>query len=197
VNVASISGCGAKLIAAYCAAKHAVVGFTRGGRGGLRLGVTVNAVCPGYVDTPLTDHTLERIGERTKRTRAESLETLLRTPASRLVTADEVATTVLSLCGEAAPPSPDKPSSSMRGVTSRFRGHQPRGVGPPERLESRVVGPDERPGAVRGRPDGADATGASAARPFPEQWDRALARVIAVVHAAGGAPEHVGRLTGA
>jgi NAD(P)-dependent dehydrogenase (short-subunit alcohol dehydrogenase family) len=55
------------------------------------------------VDTPLTDHTLERIGERTKRTRAESLETLLAHAGQpRLVTADEVATTVLSLCGEAA-----------------------------------------------------------------------------------------------
>jgi NAD(P)-dependent dehydrogenase (short-subunit alcohol dehydrogenase family) len=105
VNVASISGlAGAKLIAAYCAAKHAVVGFTRAVAAEVSgSGVTVNAVCPGYVDTPLTDHTLERIGERTKRTRAESLETLLAHAGQpRLVTADEVATTVLSLCGEAA-----------------------------------------------------------------------------------------------
>ena len=41
----------------------------------------------------------------------------------------------------------------------------------------------------------ADASGAVAPAPFPEQWDRALARVIAVVRAAGGAPEDVGRLT--
>ena len=41
----------------------------------------------------------------------------------------------------------------------------------------------------------ADASGAVSPAPFPEQWDRALARVIAVVRAAGGAPEHVGRLT--
>ena len=41
----------------------------------------------------------------------------------------------------------------------------------------------------------ADASGAVPPAPFPEQWDRALARVIAVVRAAGGAPEHVGRIT--
>jgi len=105
VNVASIAGlAGAKLIAAYSAAKHAVVGFTRAVAAEVSgSGVTVNAVCPGYVDTPLTGETLERIAERTKRTRAEALQSLLvHAGQPRLVTADEVAATVLSLCGNAA-----------------------------------------------------------------------------------------------
>jgi len=105
VNLASIAGLtGAKLIAAYCAAKHAVVGFTRAVAAEVSgSGVTVNAVCPGYVDTPLTDESLARISERTKRTRAESLQAVLAHAGQpRLVTADEVAATVLSLCGDAA-----------------------------------------------------------------------------------------------
>jgi len=105
VNVASIAGLtGAKLIAAYSAAKHAVVGFTRAVAVEVSgSGITVNAVCPGYVDSPLTDETLERIAQRTKRTRAESLQTLLAHAGQpRLVTTDEVAATVLSLCGDTA-----------------------------------------------------------------------------------------------
>jgi NAD(P)-dependent dehydrogenase (short-subunit alcohol dehydrogenase family) len=105
VNVASIAGLtGAKLIAAYSAVKHAVVGFTRAVAAEVSgSGVTVNAVCPGYVDTPLTDDTIARIAERTKRTRAEALQTLLvHSGQPRLVTADEVAATVLRLCGDAA-----------------------------------------------------------------------------------------------
>jgi len=105
VNVASIAGLtGAKLIAAYSAAKHAVVGFTRAVAAEVSgSGITVNAVCPGYVDTPLTDDTLAHIAERTKRTRAEALHTLLgHSGQPRLVTADEVAATVLRLCGDAA-----------------------------------------------------------------------------------------------
>ncbi|MGH7614945.1 MAG: SDR family NAD(P)-dependent oxidoreductase [Gemmatimonadales bacterium] len=105
VNVASIAGLtGAKLIAAYSATKHAVVGFTRAVAAEVSgSGVTVNAVCPGYVDTPLTDATLARIAERTKRTRAEALHMLLEHSGQpRLVTSEEVAATVLSLCGDAA-----------------------------------------------------------------------------------------------
>ena len=105
VNVASIAGLtGAKRIAAYTAMKHAVVGFTRAVAAEVSgSGVTVNAVCPGYVDTPLTEESLARISERTKRTRAESLQAVLAHAGQpRLVTADEVAATVVSLCGDAA-----------------------------------------------------------------------------------------------
>ena len=105
VNVASIAGlAGAKYIAAYSAAKHAVIGFTRSVAAELAgTGVTMNAVCPGYVDTPMTDESLARIMERTKQTREAALAAVLAYSGQpRLVTADEVAVTVLALAGDAA-----------------------------------------------------------------------------------------------
>jgi len=105
VNVASIAGLeGAKYISAYCAAKHAVVGFTRA----LAVetagsGVTVNAVCPGYVDTPLTDTTLDNVAQRTRKSREEALQAILtHSGQPRLVTAQEVASTIVALCDAGA-----------------------------------------------------------------------------------------------
>jgi NAD(P)-dependent dehydrogenase (short-subunit alcohol dehydrogenase family) len=105
VNVASIAGLsGGKYIAAYSAAKHAVIGFTRSLAAEVAgTGVTANAVCPGYVDTPMTDQTLSRITERTGQTRDAALAAVLAHAGQpRLVTADEVAAAVLALTGEEA-----------------------------------------------------------------------------------------------
>lgn len=105
VNVASVAGLeGAKYISAYCAAKHAVVGFTRAmAAETLGTGVTMNAVCPGYVDTPLTDATLDRVAERTRKSREEALQAVLaHSGQPRLVTAEEVAATILALCDDRA-----------------------------------------------------------------------------------------------
>ncbi|MDX1492656.1 MAG: SDR family oxidoreductase [Longimicrobiales bacterium] len=105
VNVASIAGIeGDKYISAYTAAKHAVVGFTRAmaveSKG---TGVTFNAVCPGYVDTPLTDETIARIMHQTGRSWQESLSALLKqADQPRLIRAHEVAEAIVELCLEEA-----------------------------------------------------------------------------------------------
>ncbi len=101
VNVASIVGLqGAKYVAHYSAAKHAVVGFTRSVALEFEgTGVTVNAICPGYVDTPMTHRTLENVGARSGVPRAEALALILGTSGQdRLVSAEEVAAVVVELC---------------------------------------------------------------------------------------------------
>ena len=103
VNVASIAGLeGAKYISHYSAAKHAVLGFTRSVALEFEgTGVTVNAVCPGYVDTPMTDRTLANVGARAGVPRAEALALVLGTSGQdRLTTAEEVAALVVELCRE-------------------------------------------------------------------------------------------------
>ncbi|HUL18454.1 MAG TPA: SDR family NAD(P)-dependent oxidoreductase [Steroidobacteraceae bacterium] len=101
VNVASTAGLkGYAYCTAYCAAKHALIGFTRA----LALevatrGVTVNAVCPGFTDTELTGATLANIQHKTGRTAAQALAALVaHNPQQRLVTPAEVANAVLWLC---------------------------------------------------------------------------------------------------
>lgn len=101
VNVASIAGrAGAPYIAAYSASKHAVLGFTRSVAAEVAAsGVTVNAVCPGYVDTDMTRDSVERIVQKTGRPAEQVTEAIRRTsPQGRLLDPEEVAYLVLSLC---------------------------------------------------------------------------------------------------
>ena len=105
VNVASIAGkTGARYIGAYAASKHGVLGLTKcAALEVAERGVTVNAVCPGYVDTPMTDASIERVVEKTGRPAADvrrQLEAM--SPQKRLYTAQEVSALVLFLCGDAA-----------------------------------------------------------------------------------------------
>ena len=105
INMASVSGIsGAPYISAYAAAKHAVVGFTRAIAAEIAgSGVTVNAVCPTYVDTDMTRESIARIVKTTGRTEEEARAAIIAmTPQGRLVTPDEVARGVLSLCDEQA-----------------------------------------------------------------------------------------------
>lgn len=105
ICVASVAGLeGAKYIAHYGAAKHAVVGFARSVALEVEgTGVTVNAVCPGYVDTPMTERTLANVEQRSGLSREQALAAVLETTGQeRLITADEVAARVVELCGAAA-----------------------------------------------------------------------------------------------
>jgi NAD(P)-dependent dehydrogenase (short-subunit alcohol dehydrogenase family) len=105
VNVASVaSRTGGAYISAYAASKHALLGLTRCvAAEGAAHGVTANAVCPGYVDTDMTQESLTRISKRTGRSREEALASILaRSPQNRLVTPEEVAATVCALCDDAA-----------------------------------------------------------------------------------------------
>jgi NAD(P)-dependent dehydrogenase (short-subunit alcohol dehydrogenase family) len=87
---------GAPYISAYTASKHGVLGVVRSAAAELAsTGITVNAVCPGYVETPMTEQTIAGIAEKTGRTPAEARAVLeKKQPNGRLVTVDEVADAV-------------------------------------------------------------------------------------------------------
>jgi NAD(P)-dependent dehydrogenase (short-subunit alcohol dehydrogenase family) len=101
VNVASTAGLtGYRYVAAYCAAKHGLVGLTRA----LALevaakGVTVNAVCPGFTETDIVRDAVANIVRATGRTADEArAELASANPQGRLVRPDEVAHAVAWLC---------------------------------------------------------------------------------------------------
>jgi NAD(P)-dependent dehydrogenase (short-subunit alcohol dehydrogenase family) len=96
VIASSAARIGEPYIAAYTASKHGVLGLVRSAAAELaRTGVTVNAVCPAYVDTPMTDVTVQSIASTTGRTLQEARRTLERKqPIGRLIRPDEVAEAV-------------------------------------------------------------------------------------------------------
>jgi NAD(P)-dependent dehydrogenase (short-subunit alcohol dehydrogenase family) len=100
VNVASIAGLeGAPYIAAYCASKHGVVGFTKAVAAEYADGgITANAVCPGYTETEMFGRTLANITAKTGRSETATRELLARgNPAGRIATAAEVAEAIVEL----------------------------------------------------------------------------------------------------
>ncbi len=102
INVAGTTGLtGYPTLAALCASKHGLVGFTRALAVEVgHKGVTVNAVCPGFVDTDSTMEGLGVLAEKQGQTLEELVESLkARNPQGRLFTADEVAETITWLAG--------------------------------------------------------------------------------------------------
>ena len=103
INIASIAAkAGAPYISAYAASKHGVLGLTRSVALEVAArGVTVNAICPGYVETEMVSRGIHQITAKTGRSAEEALEALKKmSPQNRLVTAEEVAAVALLLASE-------------------------------------------------------------------------------------------------
>lgn len=101
VNIASTAGLvGYGYVSAYCAAKHGVIGFTRAvALEVAKQGITVNAVCPGYTDTPLLGGAVDNIVAKTGRSSDDAKTTLAASnPQGRLVQPEDVARAVGWLC---------------------------------------------------------------------------------------------------
>jgi NAD(P)-dependent dehydrogenase (short-subunit alcohol dehydrogenase family) len=105
INVASNAGIsGYAYTSAYCASKHALVGITRALAIDLaRTGVTINAVCPGWVETAMAQTAVSRIMAKTGRSEADArgaLESM--SPQRRMIQPEEVAHVVAMLCADEA-----------------------------------------------------------------------------------------------
>ncbi len=102
ISIASTAGLrGYAKVAPYAAAKHGVIGLTRSLALEIaRRPVTVNAICPGFLDTPMTDHSVQVIAQKTGRTLAEARAALEgMNPQNRLIAPAEVTAAALWLCG--------------------------------------------------------------------------------------------------
>lgn len=100
INIASVaSKVGARYIAAYTAAKHGVLGLTRAlAAEFVSSGITINALCPGYVDTPMTQTNIDNIASRTGKTTDQARQFLAQSsPQNRLIEPDEIAAAVVFL----------------------------------------------------------------------------------------------------
>ena len=105
IAIASVTGLrGYPYISGYCASKHGVIGLMRAlAQETAKSGVTVNAVCPGYVETPMLGQTIDNIVGKTGRSREEAAAAIRKlNPQDRFIQPEEVADTVLWLCGEGA-----------------------------------------------------------------------------------------------
>lgn len=105
INIASIAARkGMAYTSAYCAAKHGVLGFTRAvALEVAQKGITVNAICPGWVETEMTNAAIQRIVEKTGRSAGEARRTLEEmNPLRRFVRPEEVAAVALFLAGDDA-----------------------------------------------------------------------------------------------
>ncbi len=105
ITIASISSkVGARYVAAYTASKHGVLGLMRALAVELNpYNITVNCICPGYVDTPMTDANVVNMAARTGKPEAEIRKVIASgNPQGRLIAPEEVAAVAVMLAGEAA-----------------------------------------------------------------------------------------------
>ncbi len=103
IAVASTAGIkGYPYVSAYCAAKHGVIGLTRAlALESAKSGITVNALCPGFLDTDMTGRSIANISEKTGMSAQDARANLERmSPQNRLIEPGEVTAAALWLCGE-------------------------------------------------------------------------------------------------
>ncbi len=186
---------GEPMVSAYAASKHGVLGLVRSAsREVAAQGVTVNAVCPGYVNTPMTDHSIEQISARTGKSLDESRE---------LLAAGSRTTGWSTRAGRADGPAVRRERRDQTGRASTSTG---------ERC-SREPSPPGEP-AVLAEPSGfshavvatgttvhlagqtaLDATGTIVGDGVVEQFEQALSNLLAALSAAGGAATDLASLT--
>lgn len=105
ISIASTAGLkGYGYVSAYCAAKHGVIGLTRAlAIEYAKTGLTINAVCPGFTETPLIEKAIATIMQKSGRSESEARAELAKSnPQGRLVQVDEVANAVLWLASAGA-----------------------------------------------------------------------------------------------
>ena len=201
VNVASTAGLGGgKYLAAYSAAKHALVGLTRAAAAEVAgTGVTVNAVCPGFVDTDMTAETVDRIVAKTGRTREEALAAALASAGqTRLISVAEVAAAVVSLASAATTHSPNGEALILDGrdpMSGRFAIVNPEDLGAPRGFNNGMLAQASGRTLFIAGQTARDGSGQVSAGDFVSQFDRALGNVLAVLRQAGGESEDIGRFT--
>jgi enamine deaminase RidA (YjgF/YER057c/UK114 family) len=199
VNVASTAGLmGGKYLAAYTAAKHALVGLTRSAAAEVEgSGVTVNAVCPGFVDTEMTAETISRIVSKTGRAPEEALKAALDSAGqSRLITPEEVAAAVVSLSTVDNPPNGETLVLDGRiAMGDRFAIVNPEELGAPRGWNNGMLARSAGRTLFIAGQTARHGTGRVPPADFVAQFDQALGNVLTVLRQAGGVPSDLGRFT--